>query len=149
MRRKNKVPRRKALPTDERHKQNKSRPKRRRKPRPRRDRVCPVHDRALVQVASKPRLQFRCPEPGCEIRRGGKATSTPCDAATGNARKLLHDAFDPLWHGRLRRFSHRNRAYQWLAGALGLSLRDCHIGKFTLAMCERGQVAIRELLKTQ
>jgi uncharacterized protein DUF3268 len=113
--------------------------------RARQARRCPVHGHPLVWSG---RLRsWWCPEADCAIRQGVKQTSTPCDAETGNARRELHLAFDPLWRGRGKRFSNRQRAYIWLAGALGISQRECHVGKFTAAMCEAAEQKIRELLK--
>lgn len=48
-----------------------------------------------------------------------------------------HTAFDPLWrpytHGGVR----RKDAYAWLAEALEMEVRDCHIGMFDVAQCKR------------
>lgn len=46
------------------------------------------------------------------------------DAKTHDARRAAHAAFDPIWRsGRLS----RSAAYQRLAGALGVDVRDCHM----------------------
>lgn len=64
-----------------------------------------------------------------------KALGTPADKATRFARRLAHQAFDPLW--RSRRMS-RSGAYQWLADQMGLPPEKTHIGMFDQAQC--GQV---------
>ena len=49
----------------------------------------------------------------------------PCGAETRAARRAAHAAFDPLWRGG--RMS-RSSAYAWLASAIGIQARFCHIG---------------------
>lgn len=44
-----------------------------------------------------------------------------------------HTAFDRLWKGG----GDRSAAYAWLAGALGISKNECHIGMFDVDMCKR------------
>ena len=48
----------------------------------------------------------------------------------GNA----HTVFDPMW---LEKKMKRTEAYVWLADALGIHPKDCHIGMFDVAMCKR------------
>jgi hypothetical protein len=48
------------------------------------------------------------------------------------AKQKAHAAFDPLWKsGKMS----RTQAYQWLAGQLGISVANCHIGMFDEATC--------------
>lgn len=51
-------------------------------------------------------------------------------------KKAAHAAFDPIWkYGRFR--GYRNAAYGWLAGRMGLSVEETHIGMFDVAQCKR------------
>jgi len=50
------------------------------------------------------------------------------------ARSIAHSVFDPLWrNGKMK----RRDAYYWLSRQLGIRWRDCHIGMFDQAQCER------------
>lgn len=53
------------------------------------------------------------------------------DADLRKAKMDAHAAFDPFWRGRMS----RGRAYKWLATALGIDRRDCHIGMFDDFQC--------------
>ena len=47
--------------------------------------------------------------------------------------------FDPLWKNQ-RLFGYgdaRRKAYEWLAGKLGIRVEDCHIGQFDLETCNK------------
>lgn len=50
------------------------------------------------------------------------------------ARQAAHAAFDPIWRGTA---VSRTKAYAWLAQALQLETRRCHIGMFDIALCQR------------
>lgn len=51
-------------------------------------------------------------------------------------KKAAHAAFDPIWkYGRFR--GYRNAAYGWLAGRMGLSVEETHIGMFDVAQCKK------------
>lgn len=148
MPRRNKGPKRQAKSTDERHKQNGT--KRRIRPKRKRDRaarVCPVHGIRLVHRHTTYGLLWKCPEPDCDVRCWGGATSTPCDRRTANARAGTHALFDRLWRGPDKQFAKRDGAYRWLAKVMGLSGTETHIGAFTLEQCLRAQDEIRKLLK--
>lgn len=67
--------------------------------------------------------------PGTVTPLGGLA-----NAELRRARSAAHAAFDPLWRDGTMK---RRAAYQWLADGLGIDRRDCHIGHFDLATCER------------
>lgn len=54
------------------------------------------------------------------------------NAELRRAKQAAHAAFDPLW--RSREMSRRD-AYAWLAGALGISPDNCHIGMFDVDGC--------------
>lgn len=66
------------------------------------------------------------------------ATST-----TRRLRKTVHDKFDPIWKGSHRCLS-RGRAYEWLAGKMGLSKSDCHISRFDADLCRKALAVIDE-----
>jgi hypothetical protein len=145
-----KGPKRRAKPTDERHRQNKTKPARLRpkQKRNRAARICPVHGVRLVHVHAESGMLWKCPEPKCTIRCGAGATSTPADSRTFAERTRTHELFDPLWRrGPGKRFARREGAYEWLGGVMGLAEKDTHIGCFDLEKCLQAQAAIRELLK--
>lgn len=57
--------------------------------------------------------------------------------ANGKLRRLkmdVHRLFDPLW--KEKKIS-RKDAYRWLALALEIEFKRCHIGNFDEDMCER------------
>jgi hypothetical protein len=68
--------------------------------------------------------------------------------ANGELRKkkmAAHASFDPLWkEGRMK----RKEAYAWLAGKLGIAVKDTHIGMFDAATCDRVVKACQELEET-
>jgi hypothetical protein len=45
-----------------------------------------------------------------------------------------HSAFDPIWKSGQKK---RGRAYAWLADALQMPKKDCHIGMMDVAECLR------------
>lgn len=66
------------------------------------------------------------------------------DRATTNARKQCKSAFTRLVVSRFG--GDRNRAYAWLAQALGISPTICHFGMFTQQQAERaGEICRLEL----
>lgn len=68
--------------------------------------------------------------PGTDVPLGRLA-----DKSLRTAKMEAHAAFDPLWRGKPK--GARTAAYQWLAGALGISATDCHIGMFDVETCKR------------
>lgn len=56
------------------------------------------------------------------------------NAELRRAKQEAHAAFDPLW--KSRRMS-RASAYAMLAAALGIDVKDCHIGLFDVETCKR------------
>jgi len=67
------------------------------------------------------------------------------DAKLRRAKQAAHAAFDPIWKkGKGGRQVKRSEAYAWLAGQLGISLDECHIGMFDFETCCR-VVALCEL----
>ncbi|MDS1141756.1 zinc-finger-containing protein [Pusillimonas sp. SM2304] len=58
------------------------------------------------------------------------------------AKKAAHEAFDPLWRGKIaiegcRPHKARKLGYTWLAGRLGIHVDQCHIGWFDIDQCQR------------
>ena len=58
------------------------------------------------------------------------------------ARKLAHEAFDPLWESGLMS---RSQAYRWLGLKMRLPRHECHMRFFGVEECRR-VVAICRLL---
>lgn len=63
-----------------------------------------------------------------------KAKGSPANRALREARKATHRRFDPIWRVE---GMHRKSAYKWLADALGIDGKDCHIGMFDVDTCNR------------
>lgn len=58
------------------------------------------------------------------------------------AKSRAHEALDRLWKPAGRRSrewvqARRQEAYRWLAGALGVKERHCHVGMFDVDMCRK------------
>ena len=78
---------------------------------------------------------------GCHA--DGKPLGIPGNQETKLARNRAHAAFDRLWkEGGLS----RSAAYVWLAGQLGISKKDCHIGEFDQEQCDRVVAVCSEYL---
>jgi len=63
-----------------------------------------------------------------------KALGSPAGKATKRARMDAHAAFDPIWKGKQMG---RSDAYRWLAAALGIEPRDCHISHMNADLARR------------
>lgn len=50
-------------------------------------------------------------------------------------KKRAHAAFDPLW--MTKKYMSRSESYKWLAGQLGLTKDECHIGMFNEETCKK------------
>jgi hypothetical protein len=79
--------------------------------------------------------------PPKDSERGGMGDGTvalgrPANHELRNLRKAAHAAFDPMFRESAGRVSRRD-AYTWLAGQLGMSYSECHIGHFTALQCQR------------
>lgn len=84
--------------------------------------------------------------PLCDGAHGAFADGRPvgiaANKATRHARTRAHAAFDRLWRdGQMT----RKQAYAWLAGQLGMTEEECHLGKFDHATCRRVVEAVRAL----
>lgn len=83
----------------------------------------------------------------CDARVGcHHGTVTPlgrlANAELRAAKMRAHDAFDPLWRRKAKRYGMnrheaRSRGYEWLAACLGIPVEKCHIGMFDVATCDR------------
>jgi len=49
-------------------------------------------------------------------------------------KQIAHENFDPLWKSGLMT---RTQAYNWLAYSLDIHSMDCHIGMFSVEMCQK------------
>ena len=79
---------------------------------------------------------------GCKVlNEGTEPLGRLADAELRAAKKAAHEAFGPVWHGKL----HRHDAYIWLAIMLGIKQQDCHIGLFDLDQCAAVVRAVRAL----
>lgn len=59
------------------------------------------------------------------------------------AKIATHAVFDKLWRQCLMS---RDEAYRWLAEALGIESKHCHIGMFDIETCERAKLLCIEML---
>jgi hypothetical protein len=79
----------------------------------------------------------------CGVHRSTlKPLGSPAGEATRRARSAAHAAFDPLWQKRQRlsglsAHHARGKGYKWLAGQLGIAVKDCHIGMMDAATARR------------
>jgi hypothetical protein len=64
----------------------------------------------------------------------------PCGAETRHARKNAHEVFDPIWRSGMMR---RAAAYAWLAGQLGITREECHIGMMTAHQARQTMLVAR------
>lgn len=92
---------------------------------------------------------------------GSRPLGTPANLELRNARGILHErAFDPLWKTAIQTGDYepegtgaahailgaaRTRCYLYLAHHMGLDIKACHIGMFTLAQCREAWVILKPL----
>lgn len=76
---------------------------------------------------------------GCHRRNkrlqlnGDEPKGRLANAELRKIRMRAHDVFDSLWRsGGME----RTAAYEWLAGALGISVANCHIGMLDVGGCK-------------
>lgn len=72
----------------------------------------------------------------------GKPTGRLANAELRRAKQAAHTAFDRLWIAKMRKdrvskSAARGAAYRWLAAALGMDPKDCHISMMDVADCCR------------
>ena len=63
-----------------------------------------------------------------------KPLGTLANAELRAIRSKTHVVFDILW--KTRKMT-RSKAYQWLAGSLGLDKKYCHIAMFDVDLCQK------------
>lgn len=81
------------------------------------------------------RIMWKCLDCGAYVScipGTDEPAGTLADADLRLLRIKVHNLIDPLWESG--RFT-RNRVYQSLAEHLNIARRDCHVGKFSKAMC--------------
>lgn len=81
---------------------------------------------------------YRCVDAVCDSYVGlHPKTDIPkgtlANKATRAARKMAHQAFDPLWE---ERGIDRGAAYKWLAEKMGIDPTVTHIGWFSVEQCQ-------------
>lgn len=116
--------------------------------------TCPYCTRPAVLLASSATLYggrdfgpaWAC-EPcgawvGCH-KGGRRPLGRLADKALRAAKQRAHAAFDPMWKGGEMS---RRGAYAWLADALGIAPKACHIGMFDEATCARVVDAVEQQL---
>lgn len=82
-----------------------------------------------------------CHEPNAQFGFTGiEPLGRLANAELRQAKYMAHRYFDPLWRdGTMRRKS----AYKWLAGQLGISPANCHIGMFDIDGCRAVVAAVK------
>lgn len=61
---------------------------------------------------------------------------TLADKPLREARKTCKKPFDALWQGGAMS---RTQAYKWLAGQMGISVKQCHFALFTIEQCNQAR----------
>lgn len=83
-----------------------------------------------------------CHKAGMGQGDGTRPLGRLANAQLRKAKQAAHAAFDPLWKsGRMS----RKEAYIWLAGAIGVSHANCHIGMFDIDACKAVKAAVEQL----
>jgi hypothetical protein len=63
------------------------------------------------------------------------------DAELRKCKCIAHYYFDGLWKKKMKqgfsKSSARRKAYRWLAGKMGLSVKETHIGMFGVKQCKQ------------
>lgn len=79
---------------------------------------------------------------GCHDHSDAVPLGRLANAPLRIAKQAAHAAFDPLWREKGSGMR-RAEAYAWLADALGIRKRDCHIAMFDVDDCNRVIAACR------
>lgn len=112
---------------------------------------CPECGGDLILRSGKHGVFYGCVGfPSCSGTHGanrstGEPLGTPVTREVKAHRVAAHKAFDRLWQGAKRkglsnlvaRQKARTAAYLWMAESMDLTPEDAHIGKFTIAQCDR------------
>jgi len=113
--------------------------------------TCPECGAPMVLRRSRAsgRPFFGCstaPRSGCPGYHSANADGTPMgipgDLATRAARIRAHEALDGLVQDGL--LKSRPAAYRWMRERMGLSKSAAHIGRFSVAECERLIAAVQD-----
>jgi ssDNA-binding Zn-finger/Zn-ribbon topoisomerase 1 len=72
-------------------------------------------------------------------QRTGKPLGTPATKETRKMRTKAHNVLDKLWKGvpKKDQGDRRKWVYRWLRLQMGMTAKECHIGKFTLEQCKQ------------
>ncbi len=74
---------------------------------------------------------------GCH-RHSGWPKGTLANGELRLWRRSVHGQFDPIWTSyRGDKSKARSALYVWLADKMGIQLKNCHIGMFTIEQCEQ------------
>jgi len=107
--------------------------------------ACPECGAPMVLKPSRYKPFYGCTrwrETGCPGAHGahpdGSPMGVPAPLETRRARRRAHATFDLLWQSRRHASnSARKNAYVWMRQAMGLSVEEAHIGRFTIEQCEQ------------
>jgi hypothetical protein len=87
-----------------------------------------------------------CHEAGKGYGNGTRPLGLLANEELRAAKQAVHASFDIIWQtGDMT----RRQAYQWLADKLGIPFTECHIGMFTVELCERAETICDEYLGIQ
>lgn len=81
---------------------------------------------------------------GTHEPRPQEALGLLADEAMRKGKKLCHDLFDPLWRGKEHAGQERRKAYRWLAGEMGIDIKDCHFGYFDIHQLRQAYRILKE-----
>jgi len=100
---------------------------------------CPECSRPMPLIRRRRGYFYRCERfPTCSGRHSahddGRPHGVPAGSETKHLRTVAHAALDELVRARRWRLAD---AYRWLAREMRLSYKECHIGRFDLATCNR------------
>lgn len=71
---------------------------------------------------------------GCHKNSDAVPLGRLANAELRKAKNAAHAAFDPIWKSKQL---NRSDAYYWLSRQLGIRFKDCHIGMFDVATCNK------------
>lgn len=127
--------------------------------------ICPECDSPMEKVGGRYGDYLRCIGwPNCDVslslHSDGTPMGTPANKETRYARRMLHEQFDSIWMRlqlvawsrlgyRKDRAEARSQMYDWLAGQMGMSAKECHIGNFTLSDCKAAEQLIKSITAQQ
>jgi len=105
---------------------------------------CPLHNKRMILETDGPHgAYYLCPIFYCDMKIGahpnGKPKGRPANYITRNARIEAHKWFDRLYNRASGSDPtlDRDTAYAFLAAAMGISKRECHIANFNKEECDR------------